>query len=182
MDMPSAQLGGSPIARKLSLRGRRTNLCWIRQHGGVRSSRAARCRDCCRRRPTSPFLSGLEWRGFAETANEFLHHWRHPARLAVPSHVPGHSSRRVRDDAFRSSCGRPFGRSAFRSRSVLLGRAVTPAKHCAGYGERPYRHGRHLLVQSSPLERQRCGSRLLPSAKKCARKTAWQRLSGEFML
>jgi sterol 3beta-glucosyltransferase len=91
------------------------------------------------------FLSGLEWRGFAETANEFLHHWRHPARLAVPSRVPGHSSRRVRDDAFRSLCGRTFGRSAFRSRSVLLGRAVTPARHSAGYGERPQRYAPHLV-------------------------------------
>jgi UDP:flavonoid glycosyltransferase YjiC (YdhE family) len=38
------------------------------------------------------------------------------------------------------------------------------------------------LVQSSSPERQRCGNRLLPSEQKCERKTARERLSGEFML
>src|SRR5208282_4646684 len=74
-----ARVGCPPITAKLSLRGRRADLCGIWQHGGFRSARAARCRDCCRRRPASPLLSRLEQPGFAAAAAEFLCHWRYPA-------------------------------------------------------------------------------------------------------
>ena len=48
-------------------------------------------------------------------------------------------------DAFWSPCRCAFGRSAFRSRSVLLGRAVTPERHSASRGERPESYGRQFV-------------------------------------
>jgi Glycosyltransferase family 28 N-terminal domain len=127
------------------LRGRRADLCGIRQHGGFRSARAVRYRDCCRGRPACPLLSRLDQRGFAEATPEFLCHWEYPARLVVPQHVLGHSSRRVWDHPFCSPCRCAFGRSAFCSRSILLGRTVTPERHSTRRSDRPEGHNRHLV-------------------------------------
>ena len=104
------------------------------------------------------------------------HDWLFP-RMSLVIHHGGsgttHSAARA---------GRTFSRAALRSRSVLLGAAVTPAEASrrlpgASVTLRPP----PSLLRSLPLERQPCGSRLRPSAKGCGQKTAWPRLSSELM-
>jgi hypothetical protein len=104
------------------------------------------------------------------------HDWLFP-RTSLVIHHGGSGTTHSAARAGVPSVVLPFAADQFFWAEQLRQRSIAPAT-----GSVHNVTGRHLLVQSSPLERQRCGSRLLPSAKKCARKTAWQRLSGEFML
>jgi hypothetical protein len=112
---------------------------------------------------------------------KFLCHWRYPARLALPAHVLGHSSRRVWDHAFCGPCRCAFGRSTFRSRSVLLGRAVTPERHRPRLGKRPEGYDPHLVSRDRCRPNGRdAGAGFGRRRNDALQKTAWQRLSTEF--
>jgi hypothetical protein len=145
MDALGARVGCPPIATRLPFCGGRPDLCGVRQHGRLRPACATGCRGCCRSRPASPLQSGLERRGAAESATEFLCDRRYPARLAASPHVHGDSSRRIRDHALCRPCWCAFGRLALRSRPVLLGKTATPTRHSACNRERTARHGRQSV-------------------------------------